>query len=75
MNKTDRLILQEAAKIIRRARLSEMVDLSGIVDPLDRDERIRRDIIAGNVKDLSGKDLSDLVLDGAKLKKVKSGLR
>lgn len=52
-----------------------MVDLSGIVDPLDRDERIRRDIIAGNVKDLSGKDLSDLVLDGAKLKKVKSGWR
>jgi uncharacterized protein YjbI with pentapeptide repeats len=60
----ERLILQEAVRIKRR--LNEMADLSGFPDPDSREERIRKAIIAGEIKDLAGKDLSGLDLRRAK---------
>lgn len=72
LTKTDRLILQEASKI--RRELNEMADWSNIEvpeKPEDRDERIRRAIVAGKVKDLNLKDLSDADLRGAQLRDAK----
>jgi uncharacterized protein YjbI with pentapeptide repeats len=67
LSENDKRILIEAARIKRR--LNEMADLSRFDVPEEtKDERVRKAIVAGKIKNLAGADLSGLDLRGSDLR-------